>query len=246
MLGLRIQVGKQRSSHAHLFKSPTTAGGGGGEGERGGGTTVIRIAKTNGNLCFCSRRHSLIMFVGMTLLIVSYGVNTEQMSAGPVGVNGVSTTNINFNNIGGKGESVSDSASTTSRAAILMNSENDNKNAVNQNNKILQQIVFLLPQPEDNGIHNSHEETKQPTKQFINFRKSRLFGLLGSNYSLSYNLTIGSGSTAGNITVAAPAPAYYYAATPYYPYGYNYYYNPYAYNPYAYSPYGYNPYYPYY
>ncbi|XP_005185794.2 uncharacterized protein LOC101887296 isoform X1 [Musca domestica] len=201
MLGLRIQA-------------TSTVGGG----------TVARMAKTNsyGYLCFCSRRHNLIMFVGMTLLIVSYGVNTEQMSAGPVGLKAVSSANTNLNNNRrGIGES-------------SVGKENTNR---------LQHAVILLsPVPQDRGRSSDSREQQPPSKYFINFRKSRLFGLLGSNYSLSYNLTIGSGSTAGNITVAAPAPAYYYAAAPYYPYGYDYYYNPYAYNPYAYNPYAYNPY----
>ncbi|XP_065354535.1 uncharacterized protein LOC135949005 [Calliphora vicina] len=224
--------------------------------------------------CYFCSRHILITFVGMTLLIVNYGVNTVQMSAVPhrngncnssicsSGNNVVSS--INGNNLDNKNNS---SGKAVWKRKSIQNITNLNSN---RNTNFLHIALPAMPtvykdnkhvaadDSNDNYADNSyysmyilrhdlnnntinHTETDLVAGQFGNFRKSRIFGLLGSNFSLSYNLSLNTGTSAGNITVVAPAaaPAYYYAPAPYYPYGY---YNPYAYNPYAYNPYAYDPY----
>lgn len=291
--------------------------------------TTKRKATSTFYCYFCSR-HILITFVGMTLLIVNYGVNTVQMSAVP---HRNENCNSSYNSYTALHNTTA--ATTTTRSISICGSGNNivssiNGNNLNNNNSnskknknininyIYRRIIWkrsvenlnninsnrntnflhnvTLPTPtstvyKDNKVrdddfndnyannrttnnsssninnsnfHNLKLESniniinhtgsyykdkvvdeEQVEGQFVNLRKSRLFGLLGTNFSLSYNLSLNSGSSsAGNITVVAPnlapAPAYYYAPAPYYGYDY---YNPYGYyNPYAYNPYGYNPY----
>ncbi|KAI8121757.1 hypothetical protein FF38_03987 [Lucilia cuprina] len=237
--------------------------------------------------CYFCSRHILITFVGMTLLIVNYGVNTVQMSAVP-------PRNGNFNNSNNICSSGTGICSGNNIVSSI-NSINTNKNNSfgnipwnrsvekltningdrNTNTNSLHIALPAMPtvykdskygkddsidnyadtnyynipntrlKVSNNNIINHTETDLVIAGQFGNLRKSRIFGLLGSNFSLSYNLSLNSGTSAGNITVAAPASAYYYAPAAYYPYGYYNpygYYDPYVYNPYAYNPYAYNPY----
>lgn len=243
---------------------------------------------------FCSR-HILITFVGITLLIVNYGVDTVQMSDVPHGSENSSnckSKSINCNKSYNNNTNDSSSIVSTKNVCnindtnnncnssiytkiiwkrndeniikinkIKQNISDNNNNNNNDSNKNIhknknQNVYFLqIPLPvtplNDNKTsnpsnyacdNNSDNYLDSSYMELKNFRKARIFGLLGTNFSLSYNLSIGTGNSAGNITIAAPAPAYYYAPAPYNPYGYGYGYNPYAYNPYAYNPYAYNPY----
>ncbi|XP_037808410.1 probable serine/threonine-protein kinase clkA [Lucilia sericata] len=234
--------------------------------------------------CYFCSRHILITFVGMTLLIVNYGVNTVQMSAVPHRNGNCNNSNnicssgsgnnivssINGNNTDNKNNSFGKLSWKRSVEKLTNLNRNTNTNSLHialpatptaykdskyaeddSNDNYADTNYYNLPnirlKASNNNIIN-HTETDLVAGQFGNLRKSRIFGLLGSNFSLSYNLSLNSGTSTGNITVAAPAPAYYYAPAAYYPYGYYNpygYYDPYAYNPYAYNPYAYNPYDPY-
>lgn len=181
----------------------------------------------------------------MTLLIVSYGVNsTVQMSSEPPQLYGyiaMPSSNARVTDNNGRGyNDVQSNGNNNSFIAIM-----------NVNAKFPHRHGW--PRPEGStGDYSLNAKSKHSAEHFTSVRKSRifgLFGLLGTNYSLSYNLTLSTGTTSGNISVvAAPAaaPYYYYVPAAASPYPYAYGYNPYAYNPYAYNPYAYNPYAPYY
>lgn len=194
--------------------------------------------------------HILIAFVGMTLLIVNYGVNTAQVSA---------EQQTNRDRIKSDCNS---SRCVNNDAVPSLNHNRDDKSLLWMRNETISNLTRtvapetpMISEKENtlaagfNAFENSNRSGVNLSELGLiglNFRSQRFLGLFGSNFSLSYNLTLSTGSSLGNITVISPAPAptyYYYAPAPSYPYyPYYSYYDPNTYNPYASAPqYYYNP-----